>query len=171
MHSGRWIKQQLRTVKVQSLCGPCSHKGTCLSCPCPHASETIMEEGLNGLKKPEMGNWVKVISERTKPLCSLPHSSCGCLHKTCASTSHSAQCACSVGRKEPAAAASCWKKSRSCRKVASVGWPCPRVWFQTHEHMASMNWTRRILEKNRNKNVKLGEHGGWEVRIGAVRGE
>lgn len=115
LHSGRWIKQQLRTVKVQSLCGPCSHKGTCLSCPCPHASETIMEEGLNGLKKPEMGNWVKVISERTKPLCSLPHSSCGCLHKMCASTSHSAQCACSVGRKEPAAAASCWKKGGSCR--------------------------------------------------------
>lgn len=42
--------------------------------PCPQASETIMEEGLNRLKKPEVGDWVKVISEHTKLLCSLTHS-------------------------------------------------------------------------------------------------
>lgn len=37
--------------------------------------------------------------------------------------------------------------------------------------MARVNCTLGILEKNRNKKVKLGEGGDWEVRIGAVRGE
>lgn len=84
----------------------------------------------------------------------------------CARTSHSAL------QRELAAADGHWKKKTGVLgRWLLVGWPWPCVWSQTHEHMASMNWTWRILEKNRNKIVKLGEPGDWEVRTGAVRGE